>query len=151
MNITISQPSPQNSQAAKVILADLPEWFGIPESTQAYVDAAGDELCLLAEAEETAIGFISLIETETAFEIDCTGVLKSYQGQGVGSAMLEKLKSYARQHAKTYLLVKTLSAVHPSSSYAQTRAFYEKVGFRPARYLEIWGSQLPCLEMVLTL
>lgn len=80
MNITISQPSPQNSQAAKVILADLPEWFGIPESTQAYVDAAGDELCLLAEAEETAIGFISLIETETAFEIDCMGVLKSYQG-----------------------------------------------------------------------
>lgn len=96
MNIIISQPSPQNSQAAKVILADLPEWFGIPESTQAYVDAAGDELCLLAEAEETAIGFISLIETETAFEIDRMGVLKSYQGQCVGSAMLEKLKSYAR-------------------------------------------------------
>ncbi|WP_277291622.1 GNAT family N-acetyltransferase [Streptococcus orisratti] len=94
-------------------MADLPEWFGIPESTQAYVDAAGDELCLLAEAEETAIGFISLIETETAFEIDCMGVLKSYQGQGVGSAMLEKLKSYARQHAKTYLLVKPLSAAHP--------------------------------------
>lgn len=113
MNIIISQPSPQNSQAAKVILADLPEWFGIPESTQAYVDAAGDELCLLAEAEEIAIGFISLIETETAFEIDCMGVLKSYQGQGVGSAMLEKLKNYACQHAKTYLLVKTLSAAHP--------------------------------------
>lgn len=82
MNIIISQPSPQNSQAAKVILADLPEWFGIPESTQAYVDATGDELCLLAEAEETAINFISLIETETAFEIDCMGCFEILSRSG---------------------------------------------------------------------
>lgn len=129
MNITISQPSPQNSQAAKVILVDLPEWFGIPESTQAYVDAAGDELCLLAEAEETAINFISLIETETAFEIDCMGVLKSYQGQDVGSAMLEKLKSYARQHAKTYLLVKTLSAAHQAHPMLKPELFMKRLAF----------------------
>lgn len=31
----------QKLAIAAEILADLPEWFGIPDSTQAYIEAAG--------------------------------------------------------------------------------------------------------------
>ncbi|MGT2829544.1 GNAT family N-acetyltransferase [Streptococcus hillyeri] len=119
----------------------------MPESTKEYIDTAGNQICLLAKDSQDYIGFMSLIETSEGFEIDCMGVLKSYQNQGIGSLMMDTLKEFARQKEKTALLVKTLSEAYPSSEYAKTRAFYEKMGFIKSRYLDIWGEELPCLEM----
>ena len=147
IEVVISNPSVQHKQVAKRILADLPEWFGIPESTQQYIEAAGNQLCLLAQNAHGYIGFMSLIETAESFEIDCMGVFKCYHNQGVGLSMMSTLKEFVRQKEKSALLVKTLSEGHPSIEYAKTRTFYEKMGFMKCHYLDIWSEGLPCLEM----
>ena len=42
------------------ILHDLPEWFGIPESTQAYIEGAKDLQVWAAFQESNLLGFVSL-------------------------------------------------------------------------------------------
>ena len=42
------------------ILRDLPEWFGIPESTQAYIEGDKDLRVWAAYQESDVVGFISL-------------------------------------------------------------------------------------------
>ena len=59
------------------ILRDLPEWFGIPESTQAYIEGAKDLRVWAAYQESDVVGFISLsYSSEDCAEIDCLGVKK---------------------------------------------------------------------------
>ena len=59
------------------VLKDLPEWFGIPESTQAYIEGAKDLRVWAAYQESDVVGFISLsYSSEDCAEIDCLGVKK---------------------------------------------------------------------------
>lgn len=59
------------------ILRDLPEWFGIPESTQAYIEGAKDLRVWAAYQGSDVVGFISLsYSSEDCAEIDCLGVKK---------------------------------------------------------------------------
>lgn len=73
----------QKKAVVAEILRDLPEWFGIPESTQAYIEGAKDLRVWAAYQESDVVGFISLsYSSEDCAEIDCLGVKKSFQGQG---------------------------------------------------------------------
>ena len=59
------------------VLKDLPEWFGIPESTQSYIEGAKDLRVWAAYQESDVVGFISLsYSSEDCAEIDCLGVKK---------------------------------------------------------------------------
>ena len=59
------------------VLKDLPEWFGIPESTQAYIEGAKDLQVWAAFQESNLLGFVSLsYSSEDCAEIDCLGVKK---------------------------------------------------------------------------
>ena len=81
------------------VLHDLPEWFGIPESTQAYIEGAKDLRVWVAYQESDVVGFISLsYSSEDCAEIDCLGVKKAYQGKGIGSQLLATLESEARKN-----------------------------------------------------
>ena len=42
------QASQERSQLVAKVLADLPEWFGLPDSTQEYIDQASDRVCFQA-------------------------------------------------------------------------------------------------------
>ena len=65
------------------ILRDLPEWFGIPESTQAYIEGAKDLQVWATYQEDDLLGFVSLSYSgEDCAEIDCLGVKKSSSRQG---------------------------------------------------------------------
>ena len=62
----------QKLAIAAEILADLPEWFGIPDSTQAYIEAAGKLRVWGAYEGDDPLGFISLsYSSEDCAEIDC--------------------------------------------------------------------------------
>lgn len=75
------------------ILRDLPEWFGIPESTQAYIEGAKDLRVWAAYQESDVVGFISLsYSSEDCAEIDCLGVKKSFQGQGIGRELITTIE-----------------------------------------------------------
>lgn len=118
------------------ILRDLPEWFGIPESTQDYIEGAKDLRVWVACHDGNLAGFISLTySSEDCAEIDCLGVKKNFQGQGIGSQLLFTLES---ETAKTvdYLQVKTV-AEGSNKNYDRTNVFYRSVGFKK---LEIFPS-----------
>ena len=81
------------------VLKDLPEWFGIPESTQAYIEGAKDLQVWAVFQESDLLGFVSLsYSSEDCAEIDCLGVKKAHQGRGIGSQLLAALESEARKN-----------------------------------------------------
>lgn len=91
------------------ILRDLPEWFGIPESTQAYIEGAKDLRVWAAYQESEVVGFISLsYSSEDCAEIDCLGVKKSFQGQGIGRELITIIEREAVKQVD-YLQVKTVA------------------------------------------
>ena len=67
------------------VLKDLPEWFGIPESTQAYIEGAKDLKVWAAFQESDLLGFVSLsYSSEDCAEIDCLGVKKLIKVEELG-------------------------------------------------------------------
>lgn len=130
------------------VLKDLPEWIGIPESTQAYIEGAKDLRVWAAYQESDVVGFISLsYSSEDCAEIDCLGVKKSFQGQGIGSRLLLTLES---ETAKTvdYLQVKTV-AEGSNKNYDRTNVFYRSVGFKKLEiFPQLWDPQNPCQILI---
>ena len=130
------------------VLKDLPEWFGISESTQAYIEGAADLQVWAAYQESDLAGFISLsYSSEDCAEIDCLAVKKCYHREGIGSQLLGALESTARQKA-SYLQVKTVAPGH-YSTYDKTNAFYQAQGFKKLEiFPELWDKNNPCLIWV---
>ncbi len=101
----------QKMSVVAEVLKDLPEWFGIPESTQAYIEGAKDLQVWAAYQKSELTGFVSLsYSSEDCAEIDCLGVKKGHQGRGIGSQLLANLESEAGKQVD-YLQVKTVQKV----------------------------------------
>ena len=99
---------------------------------------------------DQVIGFVTLRETSAdALELHVMGVLPSWHRRGIGRALVERAASYARAEGYSLLHVKTLAPDHPDPGYAETRAFYAALGFRPLEVLpQVWGPENPCLLLV---
>ena len=138
----------QKSALATAVLADLPEWFGIPESTRAYIETAENLQVWGAYDGNQAVGFISLsYSSEDCAEIDCLAVKKCYHRLGIGSRLLGVLENAARQKA-SYLQVKTVAPGH-YRTYDRTNAFYQSQGFKKLEiFPELWDKSNPCLIWV---
>ena len=146
----IEEVKDENQKKAVVaeVLKDLPEWFGIPESTQAYIEGATTLQVWVAYQESDLTGFISLsYSSEDCAEIDCLGVKKSYQGRKIGSQLLATLESEARKKVD-YLQVKTV-AEGSNKDYDRTNVFYRSLGFKKLEiFPQLWGSQNPCQILI---
>ena len=84
---TIEEVKDEDQKMAVVdeVLKDLPEWFGIPESTQAYIEGANDLQVWAAYQESDLTGFVSLsYSSEECAEIDCLGVKKLIKVEELG-------------------------------------------------------------------
>ena len=138
----------QKMAAVADVLKDLPEWFGIPEITQAYMEGDKDLRVWAAYQESDVVGFISLsYSSEDCAEIDCLGVKKSFQGQGIGSQLLATLESEARKQVD-YLQVKTV-AEGSNKEYDRTNVFYRSVGFKKLEiFPQLWNPQNPCQILI---
>lgn len=132
--------SPQERAAvAARILAALPEWFGIPESTAQYVEDCKTLPFVAVCDGETPVGFLALRQTAPqAGEVDVMGTLPAYHRKGAGRALLAWAERYARAAGWKLLQVKTVDASHPSPEYARTRAFSTLWA------LWIWSASPPC-------
>ena len=146
----IEEVKNENQKKAVVaeVLKDLPEWFGIPESTQAYIEGATTLQVWVAYQESDLTGFISLsYSSEDCAEIDCLGVKKAYQGRKIGSQLLATLESEARKKVD-YLQVKTV-AEGSNKDYDRTNVFYRSLGFKKLEiFPQLWGSQNPCQILI---
>ena len=130
------------------VLKDLPEWFGIPERTQAYIEGAKDLQVWAAYQESDLAGFVNLsYSSEDCAEIDCLGVKKSYQGRGIGSQLLATLESEANKNVD-FLQVKTV-AEGSNKDYDRTNIFYHSLGFKKLEiFPQLWGPQNPCQILI---
>ena len=130
------------------VLKDLPEWFGIPESTQAYIEGAKDLQVWAVYQEKDLAGFVSLsYSSEDCAEIDCLGVKKAYQGRGIGSQLLATLESEASKNVD-FLQVKTV-AQGSNKDYDRTNVFYRNLGFKKLEiFPQLWGPQNPCQILI---
>ena len=130
------------------VLKDLPEWFGIPESTQAYIEGAKELQVWAAYQENELTGFVSLsYSSEECAEIDCLGVKKAHQGRGIGSQLLAILESEARKNVD-FLQVKTV-AEGSNKDYDRKNIFYRSIGFKKLEiFPQLWGPQNPCQILI---
>ena len=149
--ITIEAPA-QKRAIAREVLSDLPEWFGIPESTEEYIRESGDMPFFAAAEGENVLGFMALKETSPfTCEIYVCGVKKRFHRQGAGSALFAAFAAFARERGYRFVQVKTVAAGH-YPEYDATRLFYERLGFVALEvFPTLWDERNPCLVMVRTL
>ncbi len=135
----------QKELISSTILANLPDWFGLPDSTAEYVRCS-KEMPFWAEIEnDTAKGFISLKETSSyTAEIYVMGVLKAIHNNGVGKKLFEAFYSYAKEHDYSFIQVKTVQEGH-YEEYDKTIQFYKKLGFKEFEcFPTLWDEWNPC-------
>jgi coenzyme F420-0:L-glutamate ligase / coenzyme F420-1:gamma-L-glutamate ligase len=145
--VEISDPG-ERSRVAEAVLLDLPDWFGIEESTRTYIEDAATLPTFVVEPD---LGFLSLKQhTPAAVELYVMGVRRSHHRQGVGRALVEAAESWCRARGVRYLHVKTLGPSRPDpGGYDETRLFYEAMGFVALEELHgLWDEGNPTLVLV---
>jgi len=137
----------ERSRIAEAVLRDLPDWFGIEEATQGYIDSAA---LLPTFAVEPDAAFLCLKQhTERAAEVYVMGVRREQHRRGLGRALVEAAEAWCRAHGVRYLHVKTLGPSRPDREYAATRAFYESMGFIALEEFHgLWDEENPALFLV---
>jgi len=145
------------------ILRALPEWFGIEQAIDDYVEAARTLRTYVAREDpgETPAGDIGRIigvclverHSEHSSEIHLLAVAREHHRRGIGRALMQRAELDLAREGQEYLQVKTLGATHPSPEYAATRRFYQELGYRGLQEFPadaLWPGN-PCLLMVKTL
>ncbi len=118
------------SNICKKVLCDLPEWFGIEESTKEYIDSVKKYTFVCAYEGEEAVGFYSLRkENDDVLDMYVLGVLKKYHGNGIGTKLQMFANEYAKSNNFKFLMVLTLAEEVGNKEYLLTRRFYLKQGF----------------------
>lgn len=134
------------SDIARLILEDLPEWFGIESALEGYIESSKTQTFIAFVEEGRPLGFCTLEVTgEKSCDMHVLGVLKECQGKAIGTQLVKAAEYHARQLKKSFMTVKTLSALHPDENYAKTRWFYEKMGYIKLETLTtLWDESNPC-------
>lgn len=150
MNIQIEEITQSYDKAKSVeeVLLDLPDWFGLPDSTQEYIEQSKQLVLFSAQHNETLLGFITLKETSCdTCEIHCMGVKKEYHHKGIGKLLFNQFEEYAKDKYD-YIQVKTVDeGKHPE--YDQTISFYKSVGFMKLEvFPTLWDEWNPCFIMI---
>jgi GNAT superfamily N-acetyltransferase len=136
--------------ACASILAEIPEWFGMPESNANYARLAEEGPAYVVEIDGAVEGLMILKpHFESAVEVYFLAVRPGRHRNGIGRALIEAADAFAAARGASYLTVKTLGPSAEYEPYARTRAFYRAVGFLPLEeFTELWNPENPALFMV---
>ncbi|MBD5162002.1 MAG: GNAT family N-acetyltransferase [Oscillibacter sp.] len=140
----------QRAAIARQILEKLPDWFGIPESREAYICESRTQPFWADIEGGAARGFLALKETSPhTAELAVMGVLPQYHRRGIGRALFEAFRQYARTEGYAFLQVKTVRE-GCYASYNGTNAFYKSLGFRELEcFPTLWDEENPCQVYVM--
>jgi tellurite methyltransferase len=136
-------------ERVEAILRGLPEWFGIEEAIRDYVEAARTLATYAAVVGDRVVG-VCLVRRHNphAGEITLLAVERDHHRSGVGRALMQAAERDLEASGARFVQVKTLGSSRESAAYAQTRRFYEALGYRPLEELEdLWPGN-PCLILV---
>jgi len=142
----------EKQRIARLILEALPEWFGIPEAREQYIQESANQAFYAAYNEDQPIGFICLKETgKDTLELHVMGVLKKYHRKGVGKNLFEKARETAARNGYSFLQVKTVQ-MGGNDDYDNTNQFYLSLGFNEFEvFPTLWDESNPCQVYVMSL
>lgn len=147
--LRIERHASGDRDAVRTILEDLPQWFGRPDATEAYVTAADklpNYVAITPAGEQIGVVLVEQHFPETA-EIHLMAVKRAWHRQGVGSALLTEVEGDLLSRGTRMLTVKTLGEADPDEGYRRTRLFYDDRGFfRLEEFPDLWPGT-PCLLM----
>jgi ribosomal protein S18 acetylase RimI-like enzyme len=142
--VTVRPLAAADGPACDEIVRSLPYHFGDPDGRRQCSEAVRASPGLVALREGRVIGFLTVVHHfEATSEITWMAVHADHRDQGVGRALVRRLTGQLRAEGRRLLLVLTLSSLDDepgvADGYQRTRAFYQAVGFLPARELpDLW-------------
>lgn len=135
----------EKEKISREILNDLPEWFGMPESTEEYITDSQDKPFIACFMDNEAVGFVVLNSTS----VDCAdifvmGIKKNYHRMGIGTKLNDAYEELAKKLGYTYSQVKTVQSGH-YKEYDITNNFYKSVGYKELEvFPTLWDEWNPC-------
>jgi ribosomal protein S18 acetylase RimI-like enzyme len=128
----------------------LPKWFGREDAIKWYVEKLDLLPTFVAIEKSKTVGFLTIARFgEHCAEMFVMGIYPNYRRKGIGRRLVAAAESYLADLGVEYLQLKTLSDSHPDPYYAETRAFYHALGFRPLEeFPTLWGADIPCLQYI---
>jgi GNAT superfamily N-acetyltransferase len=148
--IEIVEVSPDKAEElCREITADLPEYFGLPDCNEAYANGVRSRLNLAATKDGQYIGLITLdFPYPNNGNIYWMAVLRAYQRQGVGRALLDAACRFAKHKGANTVSVETLSPKVSDENYFKTYQFYCAKGFDPLFHLKPKGYEWEMVYMI---
>lgn len=138
-----------DAPACDALIAALPEWFGDATGIRDCAEAVRTQPGFAADIDDELAGFLTVTHPRRGTaEISWMAVHPARRHAGVGRALIDALVAQLHAQDTRFLAVKTLSDRVAYEPYAQTRAFYEAMGFTPLMELDIWGPDNPALLYV---
>lgn len=149
MNNIIIKKSVDKEKALQ-IAESLPDYFN-KHGLEEIKKAVKDEILFGAYIDNDQVGFVTYKELNPqAVELTWIGILKKYQGQGIGTRLVnESLNKLDGNYEVCE--AKTLAETQPDPGYEKTRNFYKKLGFVPLEIISPypgWGRENPCQILV---
>lgn len=145
--------NPEEKKAiARQILEALPEWFGIPESTENYISESANQDMFVAYEDEKPVGFICLKETgKDTVELAVMGILKEYHRKGIGRRLFDCARMTAKEKGYSFIQVKTVQ-MGRYKEYDGTNRFYLSLGFKELEvFPTLWDEWNPCQVYVMAI
>jgi GNAT superfamily N-acetyltransferase len=152
MNIIEITDDLEKQRAARLVLEDLTDWFGIASSREEHILNSAGKPFFCAYQQEKPIGFLYLKETSNAtMELAVMGVLKEHHRKGIGRALFECAKESARKKGFSFLQVKTVR-MGMYEEYDRTNRFYLSLGFKEFEVFPMfWDERNPCQIYIMAL
>ena len=142
----------EKRRIARTILEALPEWFGIPEAREHYINDSADQIMVASREDGLWNGFLCLKETgKDTVELAVMGVLKEFHRKGIGTQLFKAAKTIAVNGGYSFIQVKTVQ-MGRYEEYDRTNRFYLKLGFREFEvFPTLWDEWNPCQIYVMSL
>ena len=135
----------EKERIAREVLNDLPEWFGIPESTENYIKESQAKPFLASFYKDELAGFVALgASSPDCAEIFVIGAKKKFHHHGAGRELNNAYEDLAKSLGYTYTQVKTVQSGH-YNEYDITNKFYKAVGYKELEvFPDLWDESNPC-------
>ena len=140
----------EKKNITRYILEALPDWFGIPESREEYIEDSVGKIFFCAYKDEKPVGFLYLKQTgKDTVELAVMGVLEEYHRNGIGRALFERAKEQIHNQGYSFIQVKTVQ-MGKYPQYDTTNLFYLSLGFKEFEvFPALWDENNPCQVYVM--
>ena len=142
----------EKKRITRYILEALPEWFGLPESREEYIQDSVGNRFFCAYIDKQPVGFLYLKQTgKDTVELAVMGVLKEYHRNGIGKLLFEYARKAISQQGYSFIQVKTVQ-MGKYETYDKTNQFYIALGFKEFEiFPTLWDEWNPCQIYVMAL